>query len=462
MTRGAAVRALFHERWYPTLLTTRLASQTSDGMFQTSLAGAVIFNPEHHTSATEVVVGFVILLLPYSLIGPFAGVFLDRWRRQRILTYGAGVRAVLVVATAAALADGGPSGVVFVGTALAALAINRFYLAALSAALPSVVSSRRLVLANAISPTAGTVAAIIGAGIGLAIRAAGGNGDRGDACAAIAAAVGYAVASLVANRMPRECLGPHPRNAAGLREQLAGVGRGLLDGARHLAQRPLAWHAIAVIFAQRCVFGVWSIMALLLYRNTFHSHGVLRAGLVGVGQAVTFAGIGLVAAAMVTPAVTARIGRRRWIVVVTLGVAVTQLVFGAPFAIVPILISSLALGFATQATKVCVDTLVQTGIDDEYRGRVFSLYDTAYNLSFVAGAFVAALVLPDSGKSVVALIAMSVAYVAIAVVYQAGEPRPSPESRRELPVSGRAGRRADRSSTASVSAPDRPPSTPRQ
>jgi MFS family permease len=417
------VRALFAERWFPRLLGTRLASQTADGIFQTSLAGAVIFNPEHHTSATEVVVGFVVLLLPYSLIGPFAGVFLDRWRRQRVLTYGAAVRAVLVVATAASLAARGPSGVGFAGTALAALAINRFYLAALSAALPSVVPGRRLVLANAISPTAGTVATIVGAGIGLAIRAVGGSGDRGDAYAAIAAAVGYGIASLVAHRLPPDSLGPHPRDTAALREQLAGIGRGLLDGARHLAARPLAWHAIAVIFAQRCVFGVWSIMALLLYRNTFHGHGVLRSGLVGVGQAVTFAGIGLVAAAIVTPAITARIGRRRWIVVVTVGVAVTQLVFGAPFAIVPMLISSLALGFATQATKVCVDTLVQTGIDDDYRGRVFSLYDTAYNLSFVAGAFVAALTLPDSGESLAALVAMSAAYVAIAMVYRADEPR---------------------------------------
>ena len=90
------------------LLATRLTSQTADGFFQTSLAGAVLFNPEHHTGPAQVAGGLVVLLLPYSLIGPFAGVFLDRWRRQRVLVYGAAVRSVLVVASAGLLVESGP------------------------------------------------------------------------------------------------------------------------------------------------------------------------------------------------------------------------------------------------------------------------------------------------------------------------------------------------------------------
>jgi MFS family permease len=421
MASSSELRSLLAHGRFRQLLATRLTSQTADGLFQTSLAGAVLFNPDHHTGPAQVAAGFVILLLPYSLIGPFAGVFLDRWRRQRVLMYGAAVRSVLVVATAAELVGHGPSGFGFALTALSALAVNRFYLAALSAALPSVVATDRLVLANAISPTAGTVVTIVGAGIGLGLRSAGGGGDHGDALAALVAAVGYAIASVVASRLPADSLGPHPPSLAALREQLSGIVRGLVAGARHLGERPTAWHALAVIFAQRFVFGMWSIMALLLYRNAFHDDGLLRAGLVGVGQAVTAAGIGLVTAAAVTPWVTSRIGKQRWIVVVTIGAAVTQLAFGAPFSMTPLLLSSLALGFTTQATKVCVDTLVQAGVDDEFRGRVFSLYDTAFNLSFVAGSFVAALVLPTNGKSLAVLAAMSAGYLVIAATYGVAE-----------------------------------------
>lgn len=415
--QAAALRELFGERRFVALLATRLTSQTSDGLFQTSLAGAVLFNPEHHTGPKQVAAGLVILLLPYSLIGPFAGVLLDHWRRQRVLMYGAAVRSVLVAATAAELVGHGPSGLPFALTALAALAINRFYLAALSAALPSVVSTERLLVANAISPTSGTVVTIIGAGIGLALRAAGGGADHGDALAAVAAAVGYAAAALVGGRLPADSLGPHPPSTAPLRDQFSGIVRGLVAGARHLRHRPPAARALAVIFAQRFLFGIWSIMTLLIYRNSFHHHGLLRAGLVGVGQAVTAAGIGLVIAAAVTPWVTARLGKQRWIVVVTVGAAVTELAFGAPFSMPLLLVSSLALGFATQATKVCVDTLVQSTVDDEFRGRVFSLYDTIFNLSFVAAAFLAAFVLPTNGKSLAALIGMSAGYLIIAATY---------------------------------------------
>jgi MFS family permease len=432
--RATGLRELWREPRFPTLLATRLTSQTADGLFQTSLAGAVLFNPEHHTGPAQVATGFVVLLLPYSLIGPFAGVFLDRWRRQRVLMYGAAVRSVLVLATAGLLVRSGPSGVGFALTALAALAVNRFYLAALSAALPSVVATERLVLANALSPTAGTVVTIIGAGIGLGLRAAGGGADHGDALVALVAAAGYAIAAAVSSRLPANSLGPHPPSLAALREQLAGIVRGLVAGTRHLRQRPLASHALGVIFAQRFIFGLWSIMALLLYRNDFHSNGLLRAGLVGVGQAVSAAGIGLVTAAAVTPWVTARLGKRRWIVVVTVASGVTELAFGAPFSMPMLLVSSLALGFTTQATKVCVDTLVQSGVDDEFRGRIFSLYDTAFNLSFVVGAFVAALVLPTDGKSLAALAAMSLGYLAIAATYGRAERRLGPALLAEEPA----------------------------
>jgi MFS family permease len=175
-------------------------------------------------------------------------------------------------------------------------------------------------------------------------------------------------------------------------------------------------------------------MALLLYRNTFHSHGVLRAGLTGVGQAVALAGVGLVTAAAVTPWVTARIGCQRWIVAVTATAAVSQLALGAPFAILPLLLSSLVLGFTTQATKVCVDTLVQTNIDDEFRGRVFSLYDTAFNLSFVAGALIAAFTLPANGKSLTALVVMSAAYLVIAAIYFVTTRRSVVQQTAEQPV----------------------------
>lgn len=414
------LRRLFAQRRFVQLLTTRLTSQAADGIFQTSLAGAVLFNPEHHTTAGRVAVGLLVLLLPYSLIGPFAGVFLDRWRRRVVLTRGAAVRAVLVVVAAVLLATAGPTDPGFAVAALCALAVNRFYLAALSAALPHVVDEDDLVVANALSPTAGTVVTIVGGGIGLAVRAIAGSGDHGNAVVAVVAAIGYLAASAISATIPVDVLGPDAPPAELVRRQLAMVVSGLGKGIAHIWSRRPAALALGIIIGQRFLFGLWTIMALLLYRNSFHSHGVLRAGIVGVGQAATAGGVGLVLGAAVSPAMTARVGRSRWVTLVTAAVAVTVFALGAPYSMPLLLISALALGFATQATKVCVDTTIQEEIVDDYRGRAFSIYDTVYNLSYVAAAAVAAAVLPSSGKSLTTLAAMSGAYLVLATAYAAG------------------------------------------
>src|ERR1700759_1451771 len=84
--RGHVRRALKHAG-FRRLFSVRLAGQFGDGVFQASLAGAVLFSPEHQAKAADIAAGFAVILLPYSLIGPFAGVLLDRWWRQRVLVF---------------------------------------------------------------------------------------------------------------------------------------------------------------------------------------------------------------------------------------------------------------------------------------------------------------------------------------------------------------------------------------
>src|SRR5881275_2853502 len=113
------VRALLAKRWFRRLYATRVVSQTADGIFQASLAGAVFFNPDNQTDPKQAAAGFVVLLLPYSLVGPFAGVFLDRWSRQRVLVVANVVRSVFIAATAVVLAAAGARGAAFYVAALA-------------------------------------------------------------------------------------------------------------------------------------------------------------------------------------------------------------------------------------------------------------------------------------------------------------------------------------------------------
>jgi MFS family permease len=97
--------------------------------------------------------------------------------------------------------------------------------------------------------------------------------------------------------------------------------------------------------------------------------------------------------------------------------ALTEIVFGLPYEIQTILPAALLLGMVAQGSKICVDTLVQEQVEDDFRGRVFSFYDTLFNVTFVAAAVVAAFLLPVSGKSYVMLAVVSGGYALTAVGY---------------------------------------------
>ncbi|MSW43464.1 MAG: MFS transporter, partial [Actinobacteria bacterium] len=95
MARLSALREVLATRDFRRLYSVRLIGQFADGLLQAALATFVLFSPERQPDAVKVAAAFAILLLPYSIIGPFAGVFLDRWRRRDVL-----VRANIVKALA--------------------------------------------------------------------------------------------------------------------------------------------------------------------------------------------------------------------------------------------------------------------------------------------------------------------------------------------------------------------------
>jgi MFS family permease len=412
--RGHALRGLLHRPDFRRLYATRLASQTADGIFQASLAGAVLFNPERAADPAQVAAGFATLLLPYSIVGPFAGVLLDRWRRQRVLVVANLFRVVAVALLALEVATG-TSGPLFYATALTVISANRFFLAALSASLPHVVTRDTLVTANALTTTSGTVVAILGGGLALTLREVVGDGNTGYALIALVSALGYAGSALAASGFQPDLLGPDDVERSH-RETLRDVARGLVAGARHVIElRPVA-HSLAAISAHRFFYGISTISVLLLYRNHFVTDGIFLGGLSGLGQVFAASGIGVLLAASITPAVVRRIGKQSWIALVFAAAAVTEIALGLPFTMQTIIPAALLLSVVAQGSKISVDTLVQETVEDEFRGRVFSFYDTLFNITFVAAAVVAAFVLPPDGRShlVVALIAVGYAVTAVA------------------------------------------------
>jgi hypothetical protein len=221
---------------------------------------------------------------------------------------------------------------------------------------------------------------------------------------------------------------------------------------RHLHQRRAAATALAVIGSHRYWFGLWTVAVLLLHRNLLH-RGDPEAAFAALSVVAACTAVGFVTAAVVTPSVTERLGTRVWVVVLLLVAAAAQ-----PLLVVPgtdrvheaALVSAYALGLVSQGIKICVDTEVQAGVDDAYRGRVFSLYDVLFNVAFVAAAATAAAVLPPDGRSPALAWVAAAGYLVTAAVreWRGGAARPDaagltpspPAARSRPPARGSRGR----------------------
>ena len=406
------LRVLLRFQGFRRLLAVRLLSQGADGVFQVALAAYVVFSPEKQTSAVAIASAMAVLLLPYSVVGPFAGVLLDRWRRRQVFLYGNLLRALMASVTALLILVRVPDWLLFVA-ALCVTGVNRFVLAGLSAALPRVVDSERLVIANSLSPTAGTLAATAGGGLAFVVRLVVADSD---AAVVLVGAALYLCAAVASLRMAKELLGPdralvRPRLATAL----TGTARDLMAGVRHLAapRRREAARALTAMSLMRFCYGAMLVMLLMLCRYALTS--TTDEGLALLGLALGVSGAGFFAAAVLTPWAAGRLGPGRWIAVCAAAAAVLEPALGLPFASGPLLAGAFVLGLTTQGAKIATDTIVQSCVDDDFRGRIFSVYDVLFNVAFVGAAGVAALMLPPDGRSVPLVVTIAVTYGAVAV-----------------------------------------------
>src|ERR687892_1592832 len=115
------------------LFAIRLVSQSADGLFQAALIASVVFSTEKQSTTVGFAIATLVILLPFSVVGPFTGVFIDRWSRRRILVVAPLLRTALVWL---AMFNPETAALPFYLGVLWVLSVNRFYLATAVAVIP--------------------------------------------------------------------------------------------------------------------------------------------------------------------------------------------------------------------------------------------------------------------------------------------------------------------------------------
>jgi len=397
------------------LLRVRWAGQLIDGLFQSALASFVLFSPERQASAVNAAVAFAVVLLPYSVVGPFVGTILDRFSRQRAIFTANLIRAV-TLCMIALLIFNGRTGLEITIFVLIAFGVNRLILAGLSAGIPLMTNPQSLIGANALAVTGGSVWVVLGGGIGLGIRQlinGTESANHADALLVLVGAIGYLVTAFLAALLKRDEIGPlaHEITEGGFKQGM----REMRDGFNFLKEHADAARGIAATAIHRGGLTALTLTALLLERNTFHDPADSEAGLAGLSFALSIAAVGFVFGAAIAPYGVRRVGRHRWmrLSITAASASVLLLVIARTPAL--LIATAFFTALCGQSLKVTNDALVQSKIADLYRGRVFAVYDVLVNGAIVFGALIAAWVLPISGDSwqMPALIAIAWFLVAV-------------------------------------------------
>jgi len=402
---------LLTDRKFSRLLRVRWTGQMTDGIFQSALASFVLFSPERQANALNAALAFAVVLLPYSIIGPFVGTILDRISRQRAIAYSNLVRAATLCVVALLIFQG-RTGVELTVFILIAFGVNRLILAGLSAGIPLMIESKSLISANALAVTGGSVWVVLGGGIGLGLRRlinGAATADHADGFIILAGAAGYLLAALFASKLKKKEIGPLDHEIKG-----ASFSQGLIEmreGFKFLRQHVDAARGIAAVAIHRGGITAMTLIALLLERNTFHDPADSEAGLAGLSFTLSLAACGFVVGAVIAPYGVRKVGRHRWMRFSLLASASGPLFIIFVRTPITLAIAAIITALFGQSLKVTNDALVQSKIDDIYRGRVFSVYDVVVNGAIVSGAVIAAVLLPDTGDIFLVPLLVAAAYL---------------------------------------------------
>lgn len=389
-------REVLRIRDFRFLLATRLVSQFGDGVFQAFLIDRVVFLSTEKGTTASVAKAFALLVIPFSLIGPLAGIVIDRWSRRAILTVTALIRAA--AALALLFLAGTHTSWELYAFALVVVSLNRFYLSTAGAVTPSLVPDERLLTGNSLSAAAGTVVSF--AGLIAGTQFADAIGSRGLLIVGLAC---WPVSAFFASRIG-DPLQPARRDAP-LHHEVRRVLGELIRGARRLAATPPAFASIVSISFDQLLIGLITVLSVVVFKNEF------KQGVASYGRIVGAGGLGVLIGSVTVGWFEGRVEKPR-IMSLAFALAGGACVLGSIRIAGPsILLISFTLGLTYPWRKVPADTMVQHSIPDRYRGRVFALYDMAYSLPRVIAAALAIYLIPHlSSRTLV--FAIGLAYLA--------------------------------------------------
>jgi MFS family permease len=381
------------------LIQMHVFNTAGDAAVAISLAGSLFFQVPSGEARDQVALFLGLTMLPFAIVAPLIGPFLDRFAHGRRWAIGAtmAVRAFLCWALASSIASG--SALVF-AAALGVLVSSKAYGVTRAAAVPRLLPRDfTLVKANGRVSLSGIVGASVSAPIAALAALAGAEWSLRYATAL------FVIATVCAIRLPAAV------DSSEGEGELSYRGR---EGSTSRRGRVRTRIPGSVAFALRANCGPWFLSGFLLMFVAFllrnpdvrpdsgFGPGVMIGiviGAAGLGRT-----LGTLAASMlqrITPALA--------VVLALVAGAVASLLAALFYGVWTLALLGLTAGLAQAIAKFSLDATIQRDIPTQVQASAFGRSDTACQLAWVLGGFVGIAIPLDPPR-----LGLTVAFVALA------------------------------------------------
>lgn len=368
---------LLRQRNFALLWVGQLISTFGDWVLFIALP-VVVYNLTGSTLATSSM--FITQTLPGLLFSSFAGVFVDRWDRKRTLILADMSRALLLLPL---LTVHSYEGVWIVyPVAFVQSLISLFFFPAKDALIPRLVGQYQLITANTLNTLSGNIARLVGPSLGgTLLNLAGLN------LIVLLDSISYLIsATMIALiSLPTDQTGvPHPLTTPDSMGR-AGVWQDWLGGLSTVKRDSRLTTLFIVNGIIMLAEGIINALFVAFVKDVLQGNGL------EFGWLMTARGLGALIGGFIVGYVGKSMAPMRVTILGAVGIGVIYLtmfnVAALPLALVLFAMS----GVPGLAYGVGVQTLLQSGVADHYRGRIFGAFGTTNGLMLLGGAVLAGM-----------------------------------------------------------------------
>ncbi|MDD5119878.1 MAG: MFS transporter [Candidatus Omnitrophica bacterium] len=380
----ARLRKILRNRDFFLLWMGQIISQLGDRLGQMALIAFVYMRAPGSTLQIAKILSFTII--PVFLIGPLAGVYVDRWNRRRTMYVCDFMRSLLVLAIPLFLFYTKNLAPIYL-IIFIAFSIGRFFVPAKLSIIPDLVDNKELLLANSLINTSGMIAAVLGFGIsGILVEHLGAKSGfyLNSLTFLISAIFIFLISKKFVAKVSFEEVGKEIVEV--IRKS---VFQEIKEGIFYFIRKKDIRFTAGIIFALWSALGSVYVVIIVFVQKTLHS------ATKDLGLLVMFLGIGLFLGSLVYGKFGQRISHYKIIFVslvlsgIMLDIFALAIYYYPNFILAALL--ALFLGLIIAPIMIASNTIIHNVSDNEMLGKIFSSLEIVMHFGFLLFMFISSI-----------------------------------------------------------------------